>query len=157
MKYKLTNQPINQLINRSVINNQPINRSVTLTYGVQTFLAPVGTVISTCPRRDLGLNLGLDLITRNPEGPISKTKQNHNLNTHYIRGAMSEKNYGVLYMSCSLIWYKQYCSEIHKLHVLIFSIRRKTTPIKRTGQLWPILMRTIFRETMSEKKMDCCT
>lgn len=73
MKYKLTNPP-NQLINRSVINNQPINRSVTLTYGVQTFFATVGTVISTCPRRDLGLNLGLDLITRNPEGPISKTK-----------------------------------------------------------------------------------
>lgn len=42
--------------------------------GVQTFLAPVGTVISTCPRRDLGLNIGLDLITRNPEGPISKTE-----------------------------------------------------------------------------------
>lgn len=104
-KYKLNNPPINQLINRSVINNQLINRSVTLTYGVQTFLAPVGTVISTCPRRDLGLNIGQDLITRNPEGPIS-AKHNHNLNTHYIRGAMSEKYYGVLYMSCSLIWYK---------------------------------------------------
>lgn len=47
------------------------------------------------------------VLTSSQETPkVLSEKQNHNLNTHYIRGAMSEKYYGVLYMSCSLIWYK---------------------------------------------------
>lgn len=123
-----------------------------LIYGVQIFFVFVGIVISICLCCDLGFNIGFDFIIRNFEGFISKIKQNYNFNMYYIRGVMLEKNYGVLYMSCLFIWYKQYCFEIYKLYVFIFSIRCKIIFIKRIGQLWLILMCIIFREIMLEKK-----
>lgn len=72
-----------------------------LTYGVQTFLAPVGTVISTCPCRDLVLNLGLDLITRDSESPISN--QNENLNTPYTRKARNRMDFYVQELSIYIV------------------------------------------------------